>query len=112
MEVSMSRFHVSYNALHYIYDNNFQKTQTYTYILLQVFIHSRVLVHKLTMQSKPCIYIQGQQNTRKEALSLFVCFHERYKIVWLKRNISLHTILNKFFSTRTDLEFELKAFGH
>lgn len=41
-----------------------------------------------------------------------VCFHERHKTMWLKPSMSLYIEENKLFSIRTDLVFELKAFGH
>lgn len=36
MQVLIRSFHISYNVLDYIHDNNFQKMQTHTYILLEV----------------------------------------------------------------------------
>lgn len=63
MQVLIRSFHISYNVLDYIHDNNFQKMQTHTYILLEVFIHSHRPIYKFTMDSNAYICIQGQQNT-------------------------------------------------
>ena len=84
--------------------NKYICTSTSIYSFSQAYLQIRNAIKTL--------YLHPRSTKHLKTCMQFVCFHEKYKIVWLKLRISLHSILNKFFATRTDLTFELKMFGH
>lgn len=112
MQVLIKSFHISYNVLDYIHDNNFQEMQTHTYIHTSRSIYSSSEAYVQIHNRIKWMHLHPRSIKHLKTCMQLVYFHARHKTLRLKPSMSLYLEENKLFSIRTDLVFELKVFGY